>query len=129
MRVEEAEVTQTRISQRAVTMHGKIRRWELEIPLDKPLIDELARVKIVEASPGAYRLDHVPGQHDDQAIAVSMATFRLMERPAGGPRIRDLSAPWAPTRPAVLAWRRQWSDESDANARAAQAAPCELSGA
>ena len=127
VRVEEAEVTQTQISKRAVLIHGLIRRWELEIPPDTPLIDELARVKLLEPAPGVYRLDHAPGQHDDRAIAVSIAAFRLSERSVAGPRVRDLMAPPTPLVRVELPWRRQWSP--DANARAAQVAPSELSGA
>jgi phage FluMu gp28-like protein len=54
-------------------LHQLIRSHTLAIPDDPELIDELANVRLIETSPGVYRLDHDPNRHDDRAIALALA--------------------------------------------------------
>jgi hypothetical protein len=40
-------------------------------------------VQLREVSPGAYRIDHAHGRHDDMAIAVAMCAAHLVDKPVG----------------------------------------------
>jgi hypothetical protein len=54
------------------------------LPADDALIDELVNVQLRGVSPGAYRIDHASGRHDDMAIAVAMASAYLVENEPRG---------------------------------------------
>ena len=71
-----------------------LRGHRLYLPDDEVLRDELLAVRLRETTPGAYRLDHDAGRHDDQAVAIALAAQQLLsvgEPPV--PRVRWLSAP------------------------------------
>lgn len=51
----------------------------LELPDDPELLDELANVRLVERSPGQWRMDHDAGRHDDRAIALALACWGLLD--------------------------------------------------
>ena len=70
--------TRAAVSQLALTLHQLIRHRALSLPNDPALLDELANVRIVEPSPGIYRLDHDAGRHDDRAIALGIAAHHLL---------------------------------------------------
>ena len=48
-------------------------------------MDELRNVRLKEASPGVFRLDHDRNRHDDRAVALALAASYLVERPATRP--------------------------------------------
>jgi hypothetical protein len=52
----------------------------LRLPDDPELLDELANVRLRESSPGVLRMDHDAGRHDDRAIALALASHRLVSR-------------------------------------------------
>jgi phage terminase large subunit-like protein len=69
----------------ANTLHLALRNRLLWIPNDPDLLAELGRVRLRESSPGAVRLDHDSGEHDDQAVAVAIACSVLeSETPSAG---------------------------------------------
>ena len=83
----------------ASTLHLLLRNRTLRLPDDPGLLDELARVRLRETSPGVLRLDHDPNEHDDQAIAIALAATELLEQSsAGRPRIRSLRGTTHPRR-------------------------------
>ena len=74
----------------ASTLIQLFRNRTIALPDIPELIDELARIRSAKHL-RAHRLDHGPGDHDDQAIAVALAAEALLERPPNaGPRIRVL---------------------------------------
>jgi phage terminase large subunit-like protein len=68
------------VSQLALTLHGLIRSRRLALPDDGDLLDELGSVRLRETSPGTYRVDHDADKHDDRAIALALAAYRIVER-------------------------------------------------
>lgn len=107
--VDKMRMSESQVSQMAILMFTLIRDHRLEIENDPALIDELARIKLKEKTPGTYRLDHVAGRHDDRAIAIAISAVTLVERPLRGPRILDLSAPRGPIQQEVATWRPRLS--------------------
>ncbi len=93
-RVQGITPTATTAAQSAANLTILIRSHRLTIPDDEALIGELANVRLRETTtPGAYRIDHQPGQHDDRAIALGIAALDIIEHPPNrGPRIRGLGA-------------------------------------
>lgn len=80
--VVEAKMSPQAISQRTLALHQLITDRMLALPDDAELLTELARVRILEPSPGVYRIDHAHGDHDDRAVALAMAGWWLLnERP------------------------------------------------
>ena len=65
-----------------MTLLTLIRNFALALPDDEDLINELLNVRLRETTPGVYRLDHDPGQHDDQAVALAMGAQFLMTQPS-----------------------------------------------
>jgi len=68
----------------ALTLFRLLRDARLDLPNDAGLLDELARVKLLEPAPGVYRIDHAHGEHDDRAISLALVAQRLVSRPMGG---------------------------------------------
>lgn len=63
-----------------VALHLALRNRTLRVPADDTLADELLNVKLRPTGvPGQLRLDHDPGRHDDQAVAIGMACLLLEE--------------------------------------------------
>lgn len=62
-----------------------LRARRLSLPNDSVLLNELANVRIRENAAGTPRLDHVSGAHDDQAVALALAAYRLTD---GTPPVR-----------------------------------------
>jgi hypothetical protein len=91
LRADAYNFSQRSVGILASTLIQLFRNGAIALPDLPELIHELARVRIRETSPGYIRLDHDPGDHDDQAIAVALAAQALLERPpSAGPRIRAL---------------------------------------
>jgi phage FluMu gp28-like protein len=79
VRTQRATFSAGENSKRALLLHQLIRSHTLAIPDNPELIDELANVRLIETSPGVYRLDHDPNRHDDRAIALALAGQSLLE--------------------------------------------------
>lgn len=75
----EYSFNQTSVSRLALRLHQVIRDHALALPPDEELLDELANVRLVERSPGVYRIDHDPDKHDDRAIAVALGVHALLD--------------------------------------------------
>ncbi len=93
VRVREYAFTSGSVSRLATTLHRLIRDRRLRLPDDADLLDELAHVQLRETSPGVVRMDHSPGEHDDQAIAVALAANDLVSRHLHG-RVGRVRSPW-----------------------------------
>lgn len=86
VRVELHPFTSASVARLAGTLFGLLRDRRLALPDDEELLDELRHVRIVERSPGVFRLDHDAGRHDDRAIALALAAATLQREPdAPGP--------------------------------------------
>jgi hypothetical protein len=72
------------VSRLALRLHQAVDDQALLLPDDEELLDELARVRLVERTPGVYRLDHEPGEHDDRAVALALAVQHLLASDTGG---------------------------------------------
>jgi hypothetical protein len=64
----------------ARTMLPLLRGHRLALPHDDDLVDELVNLRIVERSPGQYRIDHAPNRHNDRAIAIALAAQHLLNK-------------------------------------------------
>ena len=53
----------------------------LAIPDDAELIDELVNLRIVEPASGQSRIEHTPGHHNDQAVAIALTADQLLNTP------------------------------------------------
>ena len=76
--VIEAPFTAALNSQLARTLEPLLRAHRLEIPDDADLIDELVDLRIVEPATGHARIEHTPGHHNDQAIAIALTADHLL---------------------------------------------------
>lgn len=85
VRTEEFVFSVPNINRLARTLYTLLRDHRLAIPDDEDLCRELAAVRLVETSPGMFRVDHHRGAHDDQAIAVGMASAWLEAKGAYRP--------------------------------------------
>lgn len=68
----------------ANALHLALRNRLLWLPDDDELLAELGRVRLRETSPGAVRLDHDSGEHDDQAVGIGIAVAVLQGEPQLG---------------------------------------------
>ena len=80
VRCEEFAFSATSVGRLASTLHLLLRNHLLALPDDEELLDELAHVRLRETTPGVVRMDHDPDQHDDHAIALALASSKLVER-------------------------------------------------
>lgn len=85
VRVEEFTFSSTSVGHIALSLYRALRDHAIALPDDEELLDELGRVRLREASPGVYRLDHASGEHDDRAVALAMAVHALVGAAPGGP--------------------------------------------
>jgi phage terminase large subunit-like protein len=65
----------------ARTLEPLLRAHRLAIPDDPDLIDELVNLRIVEPASGQARIEHTPGHHNDQAIAIALTADHLLNTP------------------------------------------------
>jgi hypothetical protein len=116
VRVEEHTFTQASTGRLAVTLYRLLHDHLLDLPANDALVDELVNIQLREVSPGAYRIDHASGRHDDMAIALAMCAAHLVERPISTRCGTSASGPPIPRRPAdvittVYPWERApWGD-------------------
>jgi phage terminase large subunit-like protein len=86
VRVQAFTFSSGSVARLATTLFNLLRDHRLDLPADDQLISEIASVRLRETSPGVVRMDHAPGAHDDQAIALSMAAAHVVDntrRPSG----------------------------------------------
>jgi phage terminase large subunit-like protein len=79
VRVHEVTFSQQQIGRMALVLVRLLRDRQLDLPDDEDLIAELADVRLVERSPGAYRIDHDSGKHDDRVISLALVAQYLVE--------------------------------------------------
>lgn len=84
VKAEEFTFSSASTSKLAGTMVDLLRGRRLALPDDPEFIAELRAVRLVERSPGQFRIDHASGQHDDQVIAVALAAQHLLREPEYG---------------------------------------------
>lgn len=77
--VHEFAFTSTSVGRLALSLHQAIRGHLIDLPDDETLLDELASVRLVKNTLAVYRLDHDSGHHDDQAVAIALGAYWLME--------------------------------------------------
>jgi phage terminase large subunit-like protein len=87
IRAEAFTFSSTSVGRLASTLYRLLRDHQFALPDDRELLDELANVRLRETSPGVFRMDHDPGQHDDRAIALALAAHRLLEAPERSRRV------------------------------------------
>ncbi|MGA8723423.1 MAG: hypothetical protein WB565_00140 [Acidimicrobiales bacterium] len=73
----------------ASSLMQALRTRRILLPDDKELRHELLSVRLRETAPNVLRIDHLPGQHDDRAIATAMATWLLTSGPLPGRMLFD----------------------------------------
>ena len=83
VRVEEFSFSSASVGRLALTLYRLLRDGAIDLPDEPELLEELSRVRLVETAPGAYRIDHSSGEHDDRAISLALAALHLVDRPAG----------------------------------------------
>lgn len=81
VRVHEFTFSSASVGRLASTLYQLLSNRALMLPDDRELLDELANVRLRETSPGVLRMDHDSGQHDDRAIALSLAATHLLSKP------------------------------------------------
>ncbi|WP_062304140.1 terminase large subunit domain-containing protein [Demequina subtropica] len=82
--VETFAFTAQSVVRLALALHLTLRERRMRLPDDARLLDELGTVRLRETAAG-LRMDHDAGKHDDQAMALALATLALVERPPVGP--------------------------------------------
>jgi hypothetical protein len=76
--VEEFSFGQASVSRLAVNLHTLLRTRRIALIDDPPLIDELVNVKLIERGPGAIRIDHAAGSHDDRVVSLALCAYKLV---------------------------------------------------
>ena len=80
--VSDFTFSQQAIGRLALTLYRLLRDHLLDLPDDPDLIDELATVRLVERSPGMWRIDDGGGgRHDDRVISLVLAAHHLLTQP------------------------------------------------
>jgi hypothetical protein len=74
------------IRRRGSTSSLLLRNRALALPDDPELITNSANVRLREVSPGVFRMDHDPDQHDDRAVALALAAHELLNNANRGPQ-------------------------------------------
>jgi phage FluMu gp28-like protein len=97
IRVVEYSFTAASVGRLAVGLHNALRNRALVLPDDPDLIDELSNVRIREASPNVYRLDHDQGQHDDRAISLALCVSHLLDKPQVNLVGLEIPVMWSPS--------------------------------
>lgn len=83
VRAEQFTFSAQSVGRVANALHLALRNRLLLLPKDEELIGELGRVRLRETSPGAVRLEHDSGEHDDQAVAIAIACAVLQGKVGG----------------------------------------------
>ena len=81
IRMVEFTFSNASVGRLALTMHRLLKDRQLKLYDDEDLIEELGNVRLIETSPGSYRIDHDSGEHDDRVISLSLAAQHLLTTP------------------------------------------------
>ena len=81
VRIVEFTFSNASVGRLAHTTHRLLKDRQLKLYDDEALIDELGNVRLIETSPGSYRIDHDSGEHDDRVISLSFAAQHLLTPP------------------------------------------------
>lgn len=98
VRVEATSFTGALVGRLGRALFQALAGRQLALPRSQELEYELARVRLRPAAGGGVRLDHPPGGHDDQAVALALVVEELLGNrslpgnPAGGAPV--LALPW-----------------------------------
>jgi hypothetical protein len=106
VRAKEFTFSTTSVGQVATAMVQTFRNHQIHVPNNAVLRDELLSVRLRESAPGVTRLDHDPGAHDDQAVAIGMLCHKLLGVPNYG-----------------YAWRQAWEMEHAEDEKAKEEEP------
>jgi hypothetical protein len=79
VRIEEFTFIPQNNARLAGTLDMLFRDRLLALPPDEDLLSELGRIRLRETAVGTLRIDHSSGEHDDRAIALSLAATALVE--------------------------------------------------
>ena len=83
MDAEQYNYTEKSVGTLGLVLFRAIRSHNLAIWRHQALIDQLLSVKLVEKTPGNFKLDHSHSGHDDMATTLAMGIFKLLERSVG----------------------------------------------
>lgn len=97
VKAQEFTFSQAGVGRLALTMVNLLRDQRLGLPDDDELLSELRAVRLIERSPGSFRIDHASGQHDDQVIAIALAAQHLLREPQYGKWTVLKDHPWSST--------------------------------
>ena len=78
VKVKPYQFSPASIGRLAATMYQLLSGHLLDLPDDEGLVDELARARIEERTPGVWRIDHERGEHDDRVISVALCAQELL---------------------------------------------------
>ena len=85
IRVQEFAFSAASVGRLALTLYRLLRDHQLALYAEPDLLEELANLRLLESSPGSYRIDHDPDKPDDRAISLALAAQHLLAN-AGKPR-------------------------------------------
>jgi hypothetical protein len=102
VRVTEFAFTPASVGRIALSLHQAIRNHRIALPDDDVLTDKLVSVRLRKNSIGVLRLDHDAGRHDDQAIALALGTYHLLDQGDNGARPGSHGRDGRPLRPGRL---------------------------
>lgn len=77
--IEPWEFTTTSVGNVATGLVQAFRNRQIRIPTNSVLKQELLSVRLRDNGAGVTRLDHAPGQHDDQAVCIGMCCWLLLD--------------------------------------------------
>lgn len=87
VRAEQFTFSAQSVGRVANALHLALRNRTILLPNDEDLRAELGRVRLRETSPGAVRLDHDSGEHDDQAVTIGILCAVLQGNVVGEGRL------------------------------------------
>lgn len=93
IRLHEHPFTVASTGRLASTLFQLLRDQALALPRDPEFLDEIAAAKLVERSPGTFRIDHDASRHDDQVIALAMAAQHVLRAFSGDQGSWDIPFP------------------------------------
>lgn len=82
--ITEFPFTSQSVGRVAHALYSLLRSRRIGLPADDEVLrDELLNVRVRETQPGAFRLDHDSGKHDDQAVAIGLVAQELVNLGGG----------------------------------------------
>lgn len=116
IRLVEHPFTTASTGRLASTLFQLLRDQALALPDVPEFVDEIAAAKLVERTPGHMRIDHDRSAHDDQVIALALASQHVLAQWAGDQGEWDIPFPPAWEGPWIFdrereRWRKPTEDE------------------